>query len=173
MGRASALHQPSQDSGIASCRIEQPIRAVMDDQSYDGSAGVTRARPPTFRRGGRGLGQRRHVALAIPATTGGGSEPTIEAVGEAATGHEPVHQAECQKASKTVRPSHAHGCDLNSVQGVACHRITGRDPPHIGTPEWLEARSADSRCQPARLARGSTDRPIGARFWRLLHGVSG
>ncbi len=118
--RARPLNQSSQNVGIVSGRIEQPIRAVLENQSRDGATGTSRARPVTFRRGGRGLRQIRNGALAIPAATGGGSEPTIEAVGEAATGHQAAHQAECQKASKTICPGHVHGCRLNNAQAVPC-----------------------------------------------------
>lgn len=120
MGRASALNESSQDVGIASCRIEQPIGAVIQDQSSDGAAYRSRASPATFRRGRRGLGQRRHVALAIPAATGDGSEPAIEAVGQAATGYETAHEDDGQKVSKIVRPGRAHSCHPNNAQAVPC-----------------------------------------------------
>ena len=115
MRRARTLNQSSQDVGIVSCRIEQPIRAVLQDQPSDGSAGVSHARPPTFRRGGHGPRQRGSVALTIAAATGGGGEPTIETVGKAATGHEPTYHAEGQKAPKNVCPGHVHGYACNNV----------------------------------------------------------
>lgn len=174
MGRAASLNESSQDSGIASGRIEQPIRAVMDDQSYDGSACGSRTCPATFRRWGHGLRQRRHVALAISAATGDRSEPTIEAVGQAATGHESTHTADGQKASKIVCHGHAHGClstrERNAQLCPVCpvsHDNKKRIPFKWGNPELLEARPADSQ-----LAEGSTNQLIGARFGRLSHGVS-
>ena len=35
MRRTSSLNQSSQEVGIASCRIENPIRAIIEDQSTD------------------------------------------------------------------------------------------------------------------------------------------
>lgn len=55
MRRARSLNQSSQDGEIASYRIEQPIGAVLQDQSNDGATCGRRAPPATFRRGGRGL----------------------------------------------------------------------------------------------------------------------
>ena len=164
MRRARTLNQSSQDVGIVSCRIEQPIRAVLQDQPSDGSAGVSHARPPTFRRGGHGPRQRGSVALTIAAATGGGGEPAIEAIGEAVTSHEPTHQAECQKASKNVCPGHVHGYARNNLRGVPCHRITGRDPPSNRDPRMAENRTSRLLMPACSTYGGPTDRPIRGPF---------
>lgn len=58
--RAYSLKQSTQDGGIVPCRIEHPIRAVLENQSNGGATCRSRTRPATFRRARRGRRKRTH-----------------------------------------------------------------------------------------------------------------
>ena len=144
--RASALNQSRQDVGIVYGRIEHPIRAVIKDHSTRCATFGSNAGPETFRRGGCLLRDWGGATLYIPAATGSWDQTTIHAVCQAATGHEPTHNADGHEALNSDYPLHAHDGLLTVPQEYYSLRLRrGRtvSPKRTKNPEWPETKPDD------------------------------